>query len=109
MIRATTPLQEFTFDEDPSNFSRILITYAQDEEVILEKEKSDLTITPEYDEEGNIIDYLASYRMTQEEANLFEAGAIQVQIRVLTNAGDALAGDKTTIKVEDVLNDVVLT
>lgn len=109
MIRATTPLQEFTFDEDPSQFSRILITYAQDEVVILEKGKDDLTIAPEYDEAGNVIDYVASYRMTQEEANLFEAGAVQVQVRILTSAGDALAGDKATIKVEDVLNDVVLT
>ena len=104
MIRATTPLQEFTFEEDPSQFTRILITYAQDDNIVLEKEKEDLTFAVDEESGG----YVASFRMTQEEANLFEVEPVQVQVRVLTAAGEALAGDKTTFRVEDVLNDEVL-
>ena len=46
MIRATTPKQVFTFEQNPNIFEKILITYAQNDKIILEKEKSDLTIEP---------------------------------------------------------------
>ena len=44
----------------------------------------------------------------ENEANLFAAEPGQVQMRVLTTEGEALAGSKVTFKVEDVLNDEVL-
>ena len=106
MIRATTPYHEFVFTEDPSAFTRILITYSQEENIVLEKEKSDLTIIENPAVEGQ---YIASYRMTQEEANLFDVGAVRVQVRVLTTNGDAMASVISTLPIEEVLNDEVLT
>lgn len=98
MVRATTPLQEFTFDVDPSTLSRILITYKQEEEIILQKTENDLTFS------GNV----ASFRMSQDEANSFTPGTCRVQVRALTSDGEALAGDIESVRVSDVLNDEVL-
>lgn len=103
MIRATTPKHIFVFDTDinPASYSRILITYSQNNKIIMEKEKDDLTI------ENNTV----WFRMTQEDTNRFRAGndcPVQVQVRVLTVAGEALASEKRTLTVQDVLNDEVL-
>ena len=108
MIRATTPLQEFTFESNPEDFARILITYKQDENIVLEKQKGDLSFSSYIGEDGIIV-YVAAFRMTQEEANLFEPEPVLVQVRVLTADAEALASDITTMKVTDVLDDEVLT
>ena len=108
MIRATTPLQEFTFETNPEDFARILITYKQDEEIILEKTKADLTFSSNEGEDGSVV-YVAAFRMTQEEANLFAPEPVRVQVRVLTSESEALASDITTMRVTDVLDDEVLT
>ena len=104
MIRATTPIHQFIFDTDPELFDRILITYAQNGRIVLEKEKEDLTFE-EQTEEGK---YPAYVRLTQEETKLFSERTVNIQVRVLTQGGEALASDKKAIKVEDVLNDEVL-
>lgn len=109
MIRATTPTHTFTFDSDPSAYSRILVTYSQNNRVVLEKEKSDLTIEERQTTEGT--EYVAWFRLTQEEANRFSSSGSSrayVQVRVLTTANEALASDITAISVKDVLNDEVL-
>lgn len=106
MIRATTPYHEFVFSEDPSEYTRILITYSQEESIVLEKEKSDLTITENPDVPGQ---YIASFRMTQAEANAFDVGSVRIQVRILKTNGDAMASEISTLKIEEVLNDEVLT
>ena len=106
MIRATTPYHEFVFSENPSEYTKILITYTQEDTIVLEKQKSDLTITENPDVEGQ---YIASFRMTQAEANLFDVGAVRVQVRILKSNGDAMASEIVTLKIEEVLNDEVLT
>ena len=108
MIRATTPLQEFTFETNPADFARILITYKQDEVIVMEKTQSDLSFSSYIGEDGIIV-YVAAFRMTQEEANMFQPEPVRVQVRVLTSDGEALASDITTMKVSDVLDDEVLT
>ena len=106
MTRLTTPRQEFQFDTDPSDFTRIQITYQQDDQNILVKEKNDLTI-----EQTSDTAWTASFTMTQEETALFDpdGDVVRCQTRVLTAAGEALASDIVTIKVKDVLNQEVLT
>ena len=112
MIRATTPKHIFYFETDPSVYSRILITYAQNGRTVLEKEKDDLTIeqtTAPCDQTRTV--FAAWFRLTQEEANKFQAGPgnqVSVQVRVLTTSNEALASDKKTFSVQDVLNDEVL-
>lgn len=108
MIRATTPLQEFTFETNPADFARILITYKQDEVIVMEKTQNDLSFSSYIGEDGIIV-YIASFRMTQEEANMFAPEPVRVQVRVLTSDAEALASDITTMRVSDVLDDEVLT
>lgn len=106
MIRATTPKHMFIFDTDPSVYERILITYAQNGEIIIEKGKDDLTIEEITD--SGVQKYNAWFRLTQEEANKFSARMVAVQVRVLTTSGEALASEQMSFRVEDVLNDEVL-
>ena len=111
MIRATTPKHVFTFERDPSYFSKILITYSQNDKIVLEKEKQDLNFEPMTNPSNKVVAYSAWFRMTQEEANKFMAGPgkqVQVQVRVLTSDNEALASEKKTFNVQDVLNDEIL-
>lgn len=109
MIRATTPIHTFLFDEDPEQYAKILITYSQNNINVLEKEKEDLTIEQiEGDFSCHRGAYRAWYRLTQEETKKFRAGAgkpVYVQVRVLTEAGEALASEKRMIQLQDVLDD----
>lgn len=105
MFRATTPLHTFIFNVNPDEtFKRILISYAQNGNVILEKEKDDLTF------EAKEETWEASLRLTQEETNLFnaKARAVTVQVRALTYEDSAVAFEKQNIPLIDVLNDEVL-
>ena len=108
MIRATTPKHSFRFkDYNPEEFKTILITYSQGDSIILEKEKTDLSF--ETSEDGK---YVAWFRMTQDEANMFKARGVKqvsVQIRALTIEDHALASDICKFNVEDVLDDRILT
>lgn len=112
MIRATTPIHKFVFDEDPDeNFSKLLVTYSQDDTIILEKDKEDMEFSTETDSDNNTI-YIASIRLSQSETILFSvkpSDKVEIQIRALTYAGEALASDIKTINVKDVLNDEVLS
>lgn len=99
MIRATTPTHRFTL---PFNYSqyvkKILITYSQKGNIVLEKNENDVQI------DGNIV----SYKLTQEETKLFSNGDVRVQVRVLTIDNDALASKEQTVHIDNVLNDEVL-
>ena len=111
MYRATTPKHVFIFESNPEElFERILITYSQNDRIVLEKGKPDLTFEQTTDCHNDSV-WAASYRLTQEETKLFSAtpgSQVKVQIRVLTYAGEAMASDKKTLSVQDVLNDEVL-
>ena len=110
MYRATTPKHSFIFDVNPEEtFKTILITYTQGDQIILEKHKEDLTVE-ETTGCNDEIAYEAYLRLTQEEANLFNSkSTVSIQVRELTYEGEALAFDKWTVAVKDVLNDEVLT
>lgn len=109
MIRATTPIHVFVFDEDPSKYEKILITYSQGNYTVLEKNKEDLTIEQiEGDFSCHHGEYRAWYRLTQEETKKFRGGQgrpVYVQVRVLTEDGEALASEKKLIQLQDVLDD----
>lgn len=121
MYRATTPIHTFVFDVDPEEtFKEILISYAQDGTVLLEKTKEDLTVVEKEDSDGNKY-WEASVRLTQEETNKFSAQSgvclgsqnavktVDIQVRALTYADEAVASEKMMVIVKDVLNDEVLT
>lgn len=120
MIRATTPKHIFAFKTDPSEFSRILITYEQDGQIQLEKTQEDMTFEEETNESTNETVYTAWYRLSQDETAKFKPpqtfygmrsekhSMVYVQVRVLTASGEALASNKFRVEVFDVLNDEVL-
>lgn len=111
MIRATTPKHMFIFEIDPSEFTRVLISYSQNGQIILEKEKDDLTFEEVTNECDGSTGYAAWFRMSQEETKKFSAAPgklVTVQVRALTSSNEALASDKKTFSVQDVLNDEVL-
>lgn len=111
MFRATTPKHIFIFTVDPTLFSRILITYAQNGNIILEKTKDDLEVKEIYNSRTRNREWYAWFYLTQEETNLFNATknkTIQLQIRILTTEGEALASEIYSIEVRNVLNDEVL-
>ena len=109
MIRLTTPTHTFLFDSDPTEYAKILVTYAQVNRIVMEKEKGDLTVEQEIGPEGEAI-WAARFRLTQEETKSFSPNiAVKIQIRVLTEADEALASEQIRVLVSDVLNDEVLT
>lgn len=99
MIRGTTPTHRFAIPFDTSMLAEVLITYGQRGEEILTKDIDDCTLS------GNEI----SITLTQEETLKFEADApLQIQLRALTQSGDAVASRIAVIDVGDVLNDEVM-
>lgn len=100
MRRGTTPPNSFIFaDEDPRDYENILVTYAQRGTLLVERDKSQLSL-----DETTV--YL---RLTQEETLLFTAGEpVEIQIRVLRQDGTADASPIYRLPVEAVLNDTIL-
>ncbi len=112
MYRATTPLFTFDFDVDPdTTFKSILVAFAQNDSVILTKEKTDMSFDSAVNDDGETT-YTATIRLTQQEANKFntkKGTKITIQLRTLTYDGEAVAFDKMTVQLKDVLDDRVLT
>ena len=101
MFRATTPTHTFTLPIDTSRLSKILITYAQNGNIVLEKTEADCTL------EGCNV----SLTLTQEETLLFtteDDARISIQIRVLTADGKAYASEIEKEFARNCLNEEVL-
>ena len=99
MIRGTTPTHTFNFPFDASLIDKIKISYAQDGNVVLTKEKDDCILL------GNSV----LVRLTQEETLSFNARyKVQIQVRVLTTQGDSLASKIYERSMEDILEEGVL-
>lgn len=99
MIQGTTPTHRFTIPFDASVISKVRVTYAQQGKVLLTKDETECSL------EGNVIEL----KLTQEETLLFdEFSSVQVQVRVLTVAGDALASDLIRVPCGAILDKEVL-
>ena len=99
MRRLTTPEHKFTLQIDPSVISKIRITYAQNNAIILTKEDDAVSL------DGNI----ARVKLTQEETKKFTADKeVEIQVHVLTLGNDALASDIIKVDVKKVLDDEVI-
>lgn len=107
MYRASTPKQTWIFKNDPDEYSELKVTYSQRDEIILTKTKSDMTFTTKT--VNGIVLYYGSYRLTQEETNLFDDKFdVEIQIRCLTNDGNSVPSPIKRVPVKRVLDDTVM-
>lgn len=99
MIQGTTPTHVFVLPFDVSTVARLQITYAQQGTIRLQKTEKDCAMS------GNEV----SVRLTQLETLAFRAGTeVQVQVRVLTPSGDALASGIASVPVVRILAEDVI-
>lgn len=99
MYKGTTPTHIFKLPFDSSMVKECKITYAQDDVIVLEKFTEDCTLEGEY----------ITTTLTQEETFLFNhKRTVQIQLRVLTTAGDALASDISSVSVRQCLDEEIL-
>ena len=97
MYRFSTPTHTFKFNTEVNDFQEILITYAQNGNIILEKHKDELS----FSDDGK----QASFKMTQEESSLFESNrTAAIQVRVLTKTGDSFASPICKCSIEPVIH-----
>lgn len=109
MYRASTPRHVFYFDIDPDEtFKKILITYAQDGAIVLEKTKEDLTFDAENTEDGVL--YQAFFQLTQEETRKFDRSKpfVSIQVRMMDRVDNIVTSPIVKAQVRKVLNDEVI-
>nr|DAW12990.1 MAG TPA: hypothetical protein [Caudoviricetes sp.] len=99
MRQGTTPTIQITINDiDLNEMQNIYVVFEQNG-YILKKESSDLDI------KGNTISVLLS----QEETLNFKEGTCNIQLRMITKGGVAIASPIKTTKVYRVLNKEVIT
>ena len=96
MIRGTTPKLEFTIPFDTGQLVEAYITISQKGSIVIDKPLSEIIC------DGNVM----SLHLTQEETLKLKADSIaEIQIRVRTNAGEALASNIIQVSTERILKD----
>ncbi len=99
MIRGTTRTVSFTLPFEADRLAEAWITLSQQGEVVLNKELKDCT------REGNTV----SVVLTQEETlRLKEGSSTEIQLRVRTLAGDAMASRIHSVATGRILKDGVI-
>lgn len=99
LIRGTTPTMEFELPFDTNIISQLYVTITQCNKIIIDKDIESCFL------DGNFI----KCRLTQEDTLALSAKReVEIQIRVLTNAGDALASIPITESVTKILKEGVI-
>lgn len=99
MIRGSTPTHTFTLPIDAAQIDKLRITYAQNGKVLVTKTDADATM------EGSVV----QVKLTQEDTLAFKCNRdVEVQVEVLTPAGDKLPSNIIRVPVGRCLNDEVL-
>lgn len=98
MFRGTTPTNVFNVDVDLTNAEVIYITYKQQNKVVFEKEKSDITVT-----ENSL-----TVKLTQEETLKLTEREVEIQIRARFSDGTALASNIIKTTANKILKDGVI-
>lgn len=99
MYQGTTPTHTFVLPFDTSTLAKVVIIYAQNDVEVLRKE------TPNCVLDGQEI----KTTLTQEDTFRFKHESnVQIQVRVLTVGGNALASDIFTVSVDKCLDNGVL-
>lgn len=99
MMRGTTPTLEFVLPFDTAGLAEVYVTIAQGGKTKAEKTLEDCTAQK----------CLLSTKLTQEETLSLEADRmVEIQLRVKTAAGDALASNVIRENAERILKDGVI-
>lgn len=99
MTRGTTPTHTFILPFDTALIQKIMVIQAQNDQELFHKELEDCVCA------GNEV----KLKLTQEDTLKFDDGPYaQIQIRVLTVDGNALASVIQRVGVQKLLNDEVL-
>ena len=99
MRRGTTPTHTFTIPFDTGAIEKVRVVYAQSDMVKIVKRECDVEM------EGNVI----SVTLTQAETLRLDCKLqTEIQLRVVTLAGEALASDIITVSTGRCLSDEVL-
>lgn len=101
MIRGTTPTLEFTLPFDTSLIAEMYVTIAQGEKTVLEKTLSDCNCS------GTSVSLILTQKDTlklQQQPRL----QAEIQIRVRTTSGEALASDIMSVYVGRILKEGVI-
>ena len=96
MIRGTTPTLVFQLPFDAVKVKTASVVFAQNGRVVLEKKANEWS------------DKDIRFALTQEETFMFDAGIAQVQVRVLTQDGKAMATEINKVDVLPSLSNEVL-
>lgn len=102
--RITTPTHTFILPMDTDDCSVIQVTYTQGCKQMIKEYKDGITPSGMTLDEDSVI-----IHMTQEETKAFKVGAIEVQIRVLTNSNQAYASDIFKVGATKVNNEDILS
>jgi len=129
IIRGTTPYQRFLLPLRAEEIDQIYVTYLQNEEIILDKGKDEVTITNMEDlienasmgedltetlTEEELNSCQLTVHLSQEDTLAFhfypaaEKNIAVIQIRVLTTGGEAFASDPINERIFGVLKDGVI-
>lgn len=101
MIRGTTPVLEFTLPFDTELLEEAYVTISQRGAVVIEKSIDECTLKHT----------MLSVRLSQEETLELIAQRnlrVEIQLRVLTRDGEALASNIKTVDVGRILKDGVI-
>ena len=99
MIRGTTPTHTFNTDVSLTGATAVYVTYRQGDDVIINKQRSDMTITSTS----------VTVSLTQAETLQLKADQdVQIQLRAKMSDGTAVASNIMSVPVEDVLKEGVI-
>ena len=99
MIRGTTPTLEFSIPFDTSEIAEAFVTLSQNDTVIVDKPLEDCKCDAQK----------LSVRLTQEDTLKLSCDCnTDIQIRIRTKAGDALASDIARVNTDRILKDGVI-
>jgi hypothetical protein len=99
IIRGTTPTHTFTLPTDSSLCTKVRAIYSQDDKLVFKIEDNRFIRS----------DNVVSCKLTQEETLMLSCKQYcDIQLRVLTSGGDAMACDIMKITVGRCLDDEVL-
>ena len=97
--RGSTPIHEFQLPFPANLIEKLIITYEQDDEVVLEKSESDVQF------DG----YTAKIVLTQDETLRFKSAfLVKIQLKAKTIEGNTIPSDMICAIVLEVLNKEIL-